>query len=109
VDRPRAATAFTKGCRIAGGGAAYMEYGNGIVGDMCIHMFDANSLAAGTGLAGAREFGPGASLVRKAGGSNISDTQIATFEYDKLNVVWTHRTWGHAPDPEVSLVAHAPR
>lgn len=77
----------------------YMEYGNGIVGDMCIHMFDAIRWLLGLGWP-ARVSSAGGILVRKEGGSNISDTQIATFEYDKLNVVWTHRTWGYAPDPK---------
>src|SRR5439155_19026997 len=38
--------------------------------------------------------------VQKEGKSNISDTQFATFEYDGLNVAWTHRTWGNPPDPK---------
>ena len=25
--------------------------------------------------------------------------QTATFDFEELPVVWTHRTWGHAPDP----------
>jgi len=35
--------------------------------------------------------------VQKEGKSNISDTQIATFEYDGFNAVWQHRTWGTPP------------
>jgi hypothetical protein len=36
----------------------------------------------------------------KGGKSNIADTQSALFEYDDLNCVWQHRTWGTPPDPE---------
>ena len=30
--------------------------------------------------------------------ATISDTQVATFDYDDLSIVWQHRTWGDAPD-----------
>jgi hypothetical protein len=42
----------------------------------------------------------GGILVQKDGKSNISDTQTATFEYDKFNAVWQHRSWGSPPDPD---------
>jgi len=42
----------------------------------------------------------GGIYVEKACTANIPDTQTATFEYDDLNVVWTHRTWGDPPDPK---------
>ena len=32
--------------------------------------------------------------------ANITDTQTATFDYDDLQVIWQHRTWGSPPDPE---------
>jgi len=38
--------------------------------------------------------------VQKDGKSNISDTQVATFEYPEFDVVWQHRTWGTPVDPE---------
>jgi predicted dehydrogenase len=43
--------------------------------------------------------------VQKDSKANISDTQTATFEFPELNVVWTHRTWGAAPDPEYPWAA----
>jgi len=76
----------------------FMEYGNGIVGDMCVHMFDTVRWMLGLGWP-KRIYSTGGILVDKGGKSNISDTQTATFEYDGLNVVWQHRTWGTAPDP----------
>ena len=33
---------------------AFMEYGNGIVGDMCVHMFDMTRWMLDSGLANAR-------------------------------------------------------
>jgi predicted dehydrogenase len=77
----------------------FQEYGNGIVGDMCIHMLDTVRWMLGLGWP-RRISSTGGILVQKEGKSNISDTQVATFEYDGLNVVWTHRTWGNPPDPK---------
>ena len=78
---------------------AFMEYGNGIVGDMCVHMLDTvrwmldlnwpKSISSHGGI-----------YVDKASKANISDTQAATFEFDDLTVVWEHRSWGRSADPE---------
>jgi len=77
----------------------FTEYGNGIVGDMCVHMLDTVRWMLDLGWP-KRVFSAGGIFVQKDGKSNISDTQTATFEYDDLNVVWTHRSWGTAPDPK---------
>jgi hypothetical protein len=42
----------------------------------------------------------GGILVDKKSRANISDTQSATFDYGDLQIVWTHRSWGAAPDPQ---------
>lgn len=78
---------------------AFMEYGNGIMGDMCVHMFDAVRwlLQLGWPL---RISSTGGIYVQKDGKSNIADTQSALFEYEGLNCVWQHRTWGTPSDPE---------
>ncbi len=77
----------------------FKEYGNGIMGDMCIHMLDTVRWMLGLGWP-KRISSTGGILVQKDGKSNISDTQTATFEYDNLNAVWQHRTWGTAPDTD---------
>ncbi len=78
---------------------AFMEYGNGIVGDMCVHMFDGARWMLGLGWP-KRVSSSGGIYVQKEGKSNIPDTQTAVFEYDGFNAVWQHRTWGTAPDPD---------
>jgi predicted dehydrogenase len=83
---------------------AFMEYGNGIVGDMCVHMLDMVRWMLDLGWP-KRITSAGGILVDKASKANISDTQTATFEFDNLNVVWTHRTWGNAPDPDYPWAA----
>ena len=81
------------------GWRAFMEYGNGIVGDMCIHMFDMVRWMMGLGWP-KRVSSEGGILVDKQSKANISDTQTATFDYDDVKIVWQHRTWGSAPDPD---------
>ncbi|MFO0914819.1 MAG: Gfo/Idh/MocA family oxidoreductase [Pirellulales bacterium] len=77
----------------------FTEYGNGIVGDMCVHMLDTARWMLDLGWP-SRIQSTGGILVQKDGKSNISDTQVATFEYDDFEAVWQHRTWGTPPDPD---------
>ena len=77
----------------------FTEYGNGIMGDMCVHMFDTARWMLDLGWP-KRVTSVGGIYVDKTGKSNITDTQSATFEYDHLNCNWQHRTWGSAPDPD---------
>lgn len=77
----------------------FMEYGNGITGDMCVHMLDTVQWMLALGWP-RRVSSTGGIYVQKDGKSNISDTQTATFEYDGFNCVWQHRTWGAPVDPE---------
>ena len=77
----------------------FMEYGNGIMGDMCVHMFDTARWMLDLGWP-KRISSAGGIFVQKEGKSNIADTQTATFEYDHLNCAWTHRSWGAPTDPD---------
>jgi predicted dehydrogenase len=77
---------------------AFMEYGNGIVGDMCVHMLDMTRWMLDLGWP-TRISSVGDIYVDKKSVANISDTQTAMFEFPELNVVWNHRSWGDAPDP----------
>ncbi len=81
------------------GWRAFMEYGNGIVGDMCIHMYDMTRWMLDLGWPKTVS-STGGILVDKASRANISDTQTAAFDHGDLQIVWTHRTWGEAPDPK---------
>lgn len=83
---------------------AFMEYGNGIVGDMCIHMLDMVRWMMDLGWPKTVS-STGGILVDKASRANISDTQSATFDFGNLKVVWTHRSWGEAPDPKYPWAA----
>ncbi len=77
----------------------FNEYGNGIMGDMCVHMFDTVRWMLKLGYP-KRISSQGGIYVQKEGKSNISDTQSAVFEYDELNCVWQHRTWGTPANPD---------
>jgi predicted dehydrogenase len=75
---------------------AFMEYGNGIVGDMCVHMFD--MVRFGLDLGWPKEISStGGIYIDKASKANISDTQTATFDYGDLQVIWQHRSYGDSP------------
>ncbi len=78
---------------------AFMEYGNGIVGDMCVHMLDMTRFMMDLGVP-ARISSTGGILVDKASKANISDTQTASFEFPEVRVVWQHRSWGESADPK---------
>lgn len=88
-------------CRInhPRGWRAFMEYGNGIVGDMCVHMLDMVRWLADLGWPQAVTSWGGI-LSDRASRANISDTQTAVFEYPEFNVTWNHRTWGASPEPD---------
>src|SRR4029079_14914357 len=77
---------------------AFMEYGNGIMGDMCVHMLDMVRWMMDLPMP-TRITSTGGIFVDKKSKANITDTQEATFEFPNLRVVWTHRTWGDGPGP----------
>jgi predicted dehydrogenase len=77
---------------------AFNEYGNGIVGDMCVHMLDMVRWMMDLGMP-ARISSSGGILVDKKSKANITDSQTATFDFGNLQVVWSHRSYGDAPDP----------
>jgi predicted dehydrogenase len=81
------------------GWRAFREYGNGILGDMCIHMLDMVRWMLGLGWP-TRISSTGGIFVQKQSKSNVPDTQTATFDFGNLNVLWEHRTWGQEPDPK---------
>jgi predicted dehydrogenase len=72
---------------------SFMEYGNGTIGDMGIHMFDMVRWLLGLGWP-KRVSASGGLWVRKRDIANIPDTLDAAYDYDDLTVVWTHRRWG---------------
>jgi predicted dehydrogenase len=77
----------------------FKEYGNGITGDMCVHMFDTVRWMLKLGWPSTIS-AVGGIYVQKEGKSNIADTQTAVFEYPELNCVWQHRTWGAPANPD---------
>lgn len=78
---------------------AFMEYSNGIVGDMCIHMLDMVRWMLGLGWP-LSVSSSGGILVDKDAKANTTDTQTATFNFEEFPMIWTHRAWGHPADPD---------
>jgi len=86
------------------GWRAFMEYSNGIVGDMCIHMLDMVRWMMDLGMP-TRISSTGGIYVDTQSKANTSDTQTATFDFGDLQVIWQHRTWGDPPDPQYPWAA----
>ncbi|HEY3742954.1 MAG TPA: Gfo/Idh/MocA family oxidoreductase, partial [Bryobacteraceae bacterium] len=81
------------------GWRAFMEFGNGIIGDMCVHMLDMVRWMMGLGWPKSVE-SSGGILVAKNTKANITDTQTATFDFGDVKIIWQHRTYGEANDPK---------
>ncbi len=77
----------------------FMEYSNGIVGDMCIHMLDMVRWMLDLGWPD-RISSTGGILIDTESKANTTDTQTATFDFGELPVIWQHRTWGNPADPD---------
>jgi predicted dehydrogenase len=83
----------------------YMEYGNGTIGDMGIHMIDMARWMMDLGRP-KRISSTGGNYFHKEGKPNIPDMQTATFDYDGLQITWQHRHFGEKPDPQYSWGAN---
>jgi len=81
------------------GWRAFMEYGNGPIGNLGVHMLDQARWLLGLGWP---EWvsSSGGIYVEKASFSNIPDTQRSGFHYPDLDVSWQHRLWGGSPIPQ---------
>ena len=75
----------------------FMEYGNGTIGDMGVHMLDMARWFLNLGWP-KRISSSGGLRVLKGGKNNIPDVQTALFEYDNLTMEWHHRYYGPPPD-----------
>jgi predicted dehydrogenase len=82
----------------------YMEYGNGTIGDMGIHMIDMVRWMMNLGWP-KRISSTGGNYFHKEGKPNIPDMQTATFDYDNLQITWQHRHFGEGPDPKYRWAA----
>jgi predicted dehydrogenase len=79
------------------GWRSFMAYGNGLVGDMAIHMLDMVRWMLGLGFP--RRVSSSGVRLDPTAKVDITDVQTAVFDYGELQVVWTHRDFGPAPDP----------
>ncbi len=80
------------------GWRAFMEYGNGPIGNLGVHMLDQVRWLLGLRWPESIS-STGGIYVEKASFSNIPDTQHSVFHYPDLDVSWQHRLWGGSPIP----------
>jgi predicted dehydrogenase len=81
------------------GWRAFMEFGNGPIGNLGIHMFDKVRWLLDLGWP-ETVASSGGIYVAKKSFSNLSDTQRSVFHYPDLDVSWEHRMWGRSPIPQ---------
>jgi predicted dehydrogenase len=81
------------------GWRAFMEYGNGPIGNLGVHMIDQVRWLLGLGWPDSI-YSSGGIYVEKASFSNIPDTQRSVFHYPDLDMSWQHRLWGGSPIPQ---------
>jgi predicted dehydrogenase len=77
----------------------FMEYGNGILGDMGVHMLDAMRWVMDVKYP-KRISSTGGIYLAKGGTANTTDTQTVTFDYGDFTAVWEHRMYGRPEDPK---------
>ena len=78
---------------------AFMQYSNGIIGDMGVPMLDTVRWLLGLEWP-EKIYSTGGIFVQKESKANTPDTQTAIFKFGEIECVWRHRSWGLAPDPE---------
>lgn len=77
----------------------FMEYSNGILGDMGIHMLDSVRWIMGA-RSPRRISSTGGIFLSKGGSANTTDTQTVSFDFGDFSVIWEHRMYGRADDPK---------
>ncbi len=81
------------------GWRALMEYGNGSIGNLGVHMVDKVRFLLGLGWPES-VFSSGGLYIDKQSGSNLDDTQRSIFHYPDLDISWHQRMWGGSPIPQ---------
>ncbi|MGI9427974.1 MAG: Gfo/Idh/MocA family protein [Bythopirellula sp.] len=76
------------------------QFGNGQMGDLCVHFFDL--VRAFLNLGWPEKISASGGALQRSPDSvfNIPDTQTAVFEYPDVQIVWNQRNWGQNPDPQ---------
>ncbi len=82
---------------LARGWRSFMEYGNGIVGDMGVHMFDMARWLLDLGWP-KRITSNGGRYAFPDSTTTIPDTQSARFDFENLTLEWHFRAWEEVPD-----------
>lgn len=87
------------------GWRSFKEYGNGIVGDMGVHMIDVARMMLDLGWPQAVSSTGGTYQLKKSM-ATVPDTQLCIYEYPDLRLTWEHRAWGRSPIPGTHWTDH---
>jgi predicted dehydrogenase len=78
---------------------SFRAFGNGQMGDLCVHFFDLTRFFLGLGWPQSIAASGGRRMDPPGSAATTADTQTAVFDYGDVQVVWTQRSWGQNPDP----------
>ncbi len=81
------------------GWRSFMAYGNGITGNLGVHMLDKVRMLLDLGWPDTVS-STGGIYMHKNSFSDVTDTQRSVFRYPDLDVSWEHRMWGASPIPK---------
>jgi predicted dehydrogenase len=82
------------------GWRSWMEFGNGQIGDLGVHMIDKVRFLLGVDWPLSVQSTGGILADNPPYSANITDTQRSVFKYPGLEISWEHRTWGVSPIPQ---------
>lgn len=80
------------------GWRSFMEFGNGVIGNLGVHTIDQVRWLLGLGWP--QSISSTGFRFAKESFSNTTDTQRTVLQYPDLNVSWEHRMWGRSPIPQ---------
>ncbi len=76
------------------------EFSNGQTGDLCVHFLDVVRYFLDLGWPRSIS-STGGTLMRNPDATmNVHDTQIASFDFGNVKLVWNQRNWGENPEPK---------
>ena len=72
---------------------SFSEFGNGLLGDMGVHMLDVMRWIMGVKYP-QHVYSSGGVFMGKGGVANVTDTQTVTYKFEDFTAVWEHRSYG---------------
>ncbi len=76
------------------------EFSNGQTGDLCVHFLDVVRYFLDLGWPRSISATGGTLMRNPESTMNVHDTQLASFDFGNVKIVWNQRNWGENPEPK---------